>query len=427
MAGVYGGCERPCVSRVKTLRWSVLIEQRARTPARPEGGSVYRSVQVVTDDFCAPRFPRNEINEAGAILAGVIPGDQEGVRKATDAFLKAYNWRDSHMLPLVSVRRELMGFGRRCAKGSISAARPKRMSSIRKKLADPNNTIKLSQIQDLVGCRLIVPDRSCLRSVLGLYLGGESKHQIKHTDYVGSPRLSGYRGHHLIAKFIDPDNSIAYRGLKVEIQLRTILQHSWATAVEAVGLIRGEELKSGKGCPKWLRLFALVSSEMADMEEAERVPFTPETRTERSAEIAAINNDIGALNLIRKFNASFKLSENYLPKTNRPYYLLQYDASRNEVKIRAFHDFATGANLEHASGNSEGNVTSVIVSVEKVDDLRAAYPNYFMDLEGFALVLSNAITCEPFDKIEVVTKKDTPSYLRDLSWLKNFERGSNKT
>jgi hypothetical protein len=43
MAGVYGGCERPCVSRVKTLQWSVLSEQRARTPARPEGGEGRRT------------------------------------------------------------------------------------------------------------------------------------------------------------------------------------------------------------------------------------------------------------------------------------------------------------------------------------------------------------------------------------------------
>lgn len=43
------------------------------------------------------------------------------------------------------------------------------------------------------------------------------------------------------------------------MQIRTAIQHSWATAVEMVGLFRKESLKSGLVDIKWLRFFELVS------------------------------------------------------------------------------------------------------------------------------------------------------------------------
>ena len=64
-------------------------------------------------------------------------------------------------------------------------------------------------------------------------------------------------------------DTVIYNGKRIELQVRTRLQHSWATAVEAVGLFRGEELKNHKGSEEWLRLFKLLSAEFA---EAERCP-----------------------------------------------------------------------------------------------------------------------------------------------------------
>jgi len=43
------------------------------------------------------------------------------------------------------------------------------------------------------------------------------------------------------------------------------LQHAWATAVEAVGIFTKQALKSNIGDGEWLRLFALMSSEIAVM------------------------------------------------------------------------------------------------------------------------------------------------------------------
>ena len=53
------------------------------------------------------------------------------------------------------------------------------------------------------------------------------------------------------------------------MQIRTAIQHSWATAVEMVGLFRKESLKSGFGDIKWLRFFELVSELFYKIENKE--------------------------------------------------------------------------------------------------------------------------------------------------------------
>lgn len=45
----------------------------------------------------------------------------------------------------------------------------------------------------------------------------------------------------------------------LEVQLRSLTQHAWATAVETVGAIVGQALKSSEGEMAWLRYFQLAS------------------------------------------------------------------------------------------------------------------------------------------------------------------------
>ncbi|MBU6438396.1 MAG: hypothetical protein KGQ77_12790, partial [Betaproteobacteria bacterium] len=63
----------------------------------------------------------------------------------------------------------------------------------------------------------------------------------------------------------------AFNNQKIEVQLRTRLQHAWATAVEIVDAFTGQALKSGlklnSGDPKWRRFFALMSSVIAIREK----------------------------------------------------------------------------------------------------------------------------------------------------------------
>ena len=76
-----------------------------------------------------------------------------------------------------------------------------------------------------------------------------------------APKKSGYRSVHLVYSYqAESDDDPLVDGLAVELQIRTQLQHTWATANEVVGTFLREDLKSGKGNPDWLRFFVLAGA-----------------------------------------------------------------------------------------------------------------------------------------------------------------------
>jgi ppGpp synthetase/RelA/SpoT-type nucleotidyltranferase len=96
------------------------------------------------------RYSNNQVKKAGKALRGALDYSPETV----EVFRIAYNWRDSHAFPMRKLRHEIMGKIRIVGGRGITAARTKRMASIRKKLRRTSNT--LLQMQDLGGCRAIM-------------------------------------------------------------------------------------------------------------------------------------------------------------------------------------------------------------------------------------------------------------------------------
>jgi hypothetical protein len=115
----------------------------------------------------------------------------------------------------------------------LTAARMKRMKSIRKKLARLSTS--LIQTQDIGGCRAILDSMDEVRAVVDLYRKSNGPHHIREDrSYIENPKDGGYRSHHLVFEFQGQDDEVVYNGRRIEVQLRTQLQHAWATAVEAV-------------------------------------------------------------------------------------------------------------------------------------------------------------------------------------------------
>jgi putative GTP pyrophosphokinase len=67
---------------------------------------------------------------------------------------------------------------------------------------------------------------------------------VKRYDYIAAPKETGYRSVHLIFKYRSQSSKHrAWNGLRVEIQLRSRLQHAWATAVETVDTFTRQTLR----------------------------------------------------------------------------------------------------------------------------------------------------------------------------------------
>ena len=152
----------------------------------------------------------------------------------------------------------------------------KRLVSIENKLRRRPNT-RATQIQDIGGCRIIVPDIKHVHEMHALYLTSRSHVFKLHRtdDYIEYPKKNtGYRSLHLVYKYNSPQKP-PWSNMRVELQIRSVYQHAWATAVEAVSFFTGQDLKAGEGDKGWLRFFLLMANWIAFEEGCSVVPGIP--------------------------------------------------------------------------------------------------------------------------------------------------------
>ena len=336
-------------------------------------------------EYVVPEYSRREVEAASKALTGRLTD----VEEAAGIFRIAHNWRDAHVFPMRRVRAELSGAVRRSKATSVTVARLKRMKSIRKKLLKSPRT--LIQMQDIGGCRAIVESLVQLRSVGSLYESCFSQHELlRQWDYIAQPKPDGYRSQHLSMKFSGAGEEEIYSGLRIEIQLRTRTQHAWATAVEAAGSARGEDLKGGEGDPSWLRLFALVSSEIAILEDCPGVPGIAENEKERRDELRDINARLNAAANLTNWNNAVRATERIPPSLSK-FYVVQYDPFTQSVTVEPSTRITHSSERLIQEESAHQGRDTVMVELEKAEDLRQAYPNYFLDVSVFTALLRGLI------------------------------------
>lgn len=362
-------------------------------------------------DYPVFEFGSNELVRVGKALTKPIPFETAEDRDAAIHIFKvAYSWRDSHAYPTRRIRHELLSNVRRGKKSGLTASRLKRMDSIKRKLA--YSSTKLNQMQDLGGCRAIMNSISEVEAMVNLYRSGGTVHTVRtDTDYIAAPRNSGYRGHHFVLEFRPTaSGEDVFAGRRIEVQIRTRLQHCWSTAVEAIGTARGEELKSGRGDKDWLRFFTLMASEIAAEEGCHLVPGTHQDSTTRISELRDLDRKLGAATFLENINDAFDVSSTIRDK-HAKFFLIQIDNRRKVITVESFGwiGAATGAYSSQEHSNSE--INTVLVEVDKVGSLKEAYPNYFMDVGLFAERVRKALG-HP-------TRDEKPKAL-NLSWLRSY-------
>ena len=131
----------------------------------------------------------------------------------------------------------------------------KTATSIREKLR--RQSIRLSQIQDIAGCRIVVPD---------LLTQDEAVERLKtlfekiDVDDRREQPSHGYRAVHVIV-----ENS----GKLIEVQVRTSLQHLWAEVSEKLSGVVDASIKYGSGDQDILIILNTMSQKIREQELAE--------------------------------------------------------------------------------------------------------------------------------------------------------------
>jgi hypothetical protein len=249
-------------------------------------------------------------------------------------------------------------------------------------------------MQDIGGCRAIVKTVSNVFGLVSLFEKSSIKHKLDHIDdYIRKPRSSGYRGVHMIYRYYS-DRKHTYNGLKIEMQLRTALQHAWATAVETVGTFTRQALKSSQGEKEWLRFFALMGSAIAVRERSALVPGTPAERRLLKKELGHYAKKLDVAHRLRTYGSALQTLEQSAQDAH--YYLLKLDPSEHQVTVMGFraNELERASNryleIERSIKGGEG-ADAVLVSVDSLDALRRAYPNYFLDTDVFIQAVDLAL------------------------------------
>lgn len=337
------------------------------------------------------KYSRKSISKAGQIIISSNDWDE-----VADAIKVVNDWRELHLPVIKLLMEELKSFFHKNACPIVfSSYRLKRMSSIQYKL-DLNPQMGLGGMQDIAGGRFVFQDISILNNAKNFLLSYIIPHfeLVKTNDYISEPKDSGYRSIHLVYQYHSPTNE-EWDQMKVEIQLRTRLQHSWAMAVETAGLVTNTAMKSGQGSDDWQYFFHLVSCLFS---KKERTPVMQKYHSETSKylidKLQKIDRKNKYSDQLQALKQSLRIVEN--KSFSDEIYLLYIDFSSKSLRIQSFDKESTNRANEQYNRIEEqiidGHNAAVLVSVSDFKELKEAYPSYFLDMEDFNHILKKYLS-----------------------------------
>lgn len=193
--------------------------------------------------YSAAGHSRKQVDRAGDALRDWWLDDRNMTPTEGEALGVAWDYRLEFQRPLSHVVMGLRSMVQTEGAERVVAQRLKRLPRIIEKLTRDNRS-NLSRMQDIGGCRAILPDLVTVERVRRRI--HKNKWDVtREDDYNVSPKSTGYRGVHVIIRKFDRP---------IEIQLRTPSQHDWALSVERIDLRRRYGLKDDNGPDEVLNL-----------------------------------------------------------------------------------------------------------------------------------------------------------------------------
>lgn len=322
-------------------------------------------------------FSNKQVNRAAANLVSG-PTDSDDFRAAVALVT---DWRTLHEGPLVRFR-PILEARAGSIPGSLVVTRLKRIPTIIAKVRRSRKGAQLSTMQDIGGLRAVVRTTEEAYQLASQMSAVPPQFELRlpTRDYVAHPAPGGYRGIHLVYTYrSQSDDDRNLDGLRIELQIRTKMQHVWATAVEIVGTFRRESLKSGEGDPEWLHFFDLAGDLVAHSEDALSPPLP--------TELVTLRDKLKVYDRLRTYSEAIQVMLDPLV-AGAQYFVLTLDIAQGSIGATAFAstDFEWAVrNYQELEQKNLGSkdLDTVLVAVESPADLRDAYPNYFADTHDF--------------------------------------------
>lgn len=190
---------------------------------------------------------RGEIDRLGdALRRGVILGSEQA--------LETHTGYDTYRLAVAHALDEVVARLKVALPGVPSSSRMKTPDSVAAKLRRTPQ-MRLSRMQDVVGCRFVVDTLAAQDAAVACALGEFPSSKV---DDIRREPHSGYRAVHVIVR-VDSGDS-------VEVQVRTTLQQKWAELSEKVAYAMGMEVKYGGGPEAIRTMLDEMAAEAAELD-----------------------------------------------------------------------------------------------------------------------------------------------------------------
>ena len=272
----------------------------------------------------------------------------------------------------------------------ICTYRIKRFESIISKLCRFPD-MEVQRAADLAGCRCIM---TRLDQVLELYDRIKKNEHLlpfaikgKPNNYIENPKEDGYRSIHLNVQMKDESKKV------VEIQLRCIEMHNWATLVEISDVIFQAKLKEygSKVNPDLFRLHQLLSKKDDDLTTSDYLEIAQISKKYRYMERVGGIFSTNGIEMRQQWN-KMKLK-------NKRFFLIS-TGSDGKPEFAAFENFDEAErNYFEWFTNNEKNSNIVLTRLRHTDfnKISIAYCNYFLTYNTSMLRILKAVAMSTVD------------------------------
>ena len=256
---------------------------------------------------------------------------------------------------------------------AICSFRIKRIDSIIRKLQRLKGQLELKSMRDIAGCRCILYSDSEVFKLMKALKQTPLVLAQEPNIYIGKKKKeSGYQSIHMYVTV--PEFPEQY----VEIQIRSIAHHDWATFVETLDLLYNTKIKEG---------ISTNEEQYNDLYRLHQILAIPEAQRNREENETIINtvikyDIIGNLDSVLVKNivhVRHQWADMISQISNPSYFFIRTD-TMNQPKISAFTSYSEAEDFYYQSFESDSNSNMVLVSMPNAsfDMISIAYSNYLL-------------------------------------------------
>lgn len=331
----------------------------------------------MTPNSKAVGFPggsKSRVNRAGEAIRGGTESEED--LNVID------DWRAAHRAVLNTFQAILRTRTR--GQSIIVAQRHKRKRTIFDKLRRLNG-MQLSRMDDVAGCRLIFGSIAQLKKFRQAFHSARFNHSWKNEpdkyNYIKNPKPTGYRGIHDVYQYdVRSSSGRALKGLYVEIQYRTLVQHAWSTAVEVVGFITESQPKFQRGDVRYQRAMALAAEILARSKENTFGPFPEMDDKKLVEEFKSAESELKLLKTLRGLRS---VNKDVSAKRNA---ILIFSPT-GTLEVKSFRDSTDALRVLFTLERDRADSDIVLVRADSSDDVRLSFKNYFSDAGDFVTMV----------------------------------------